>query len=284
MQLYLKKALFAIIILVLPTCIFSQYIPSEILEGFKIQPKLAGNVFYGDLVHIGKTNYTFGIAAEREMKPYLNARFDLNFGSMRGTQINDGQTYFYFNNVFIFYNIGASFRPLDLAFGLFKQRLFNPYIVGQVGAIQYNSKKFVGEAGARSLSVLIPEIETGDVYDETGGFKVAPTVSLGGGVNYYINSHISITAEIIATLPFSDELDLHERWVNPLTGVWTKTADPYDFFYISSLGVTYLFYDSKWKNSPKYNRKAYIRTRSLYKTQKPKKYKRPKRRNTKRYK
>ncbi|TLX72421.1 hypothetical protein E9993_17970 [Labilibacter sediminis] len=275
MQQYLKKALFASIILLLTTSVSSQYRQkrNKFFEGLKVQPKAGINMFYGDLVSESRTNYIFGVAAEKELMPYLNARVDINYGSMKGTQLLDGVElpYAYFNNNFIHFNAGASFRPLDLAYGLFKQRLFNPYVVGQFGMIQYNATEYYGGGGGE---------EPGSIWREVG--EVAPTFSMGGGVNFYFTSHIAFSAEFIGTYAFSDRLDGHDVWYDSENN--TIETDGNDFFYVATLGVTYLINDSQWKNSPKYNRKAYLRTRSLYKKgSNSKKYKRPSKRKTKRY-
>ncbi len=277
MQQHLKKALLACMILLFSVSVSSQYRKKrrQFLEGLKIQPKVGINMFYGDLVSKARTNYMFGIAGEKELMPYLNARVDINAGSMKGTQTlpNSGRTYAYFENSFIQFNIGATFRPLDLAYGLFKQRYFNPYVIGELGMIQYNTDEFFGDAGE------VPNT----LWREVSG--ISPGVSFGGGLNFYINSHISVTTEFVGTKVFSDKLDGHDVWYS---GFGTDAAkknktDAGDFFYAATIGVTYLFDDSQWRNSPKYNRKTYLRTRSLYKS-KRKKFKRPSRRKTKRYK
>ena len=268
----------ASIIIMISASVFSQYRTKrrQFLEGFKIQPKVGVNMFFGDLVSEGRTNYVFGIAAEKELLSYLNARVDVNYGSMKGTQINDGASapYAYFDNTFIQFSLGATFRPLDLSLGLFKQRLFKPYILAEGGIIQYTATEYWGGAG---------EEPDGSVWREVNG--ASPLVSFGGGVNYYWNSHISITAEIVASMPFTDQLDGHDEWY---TGYGTPeeqavVTEGNDFFYVATLGVTYLFNDSEWRNSPKYNRKAYTKTRSLYRKSRTK-YRRPSKRKSKRYK
>jgi hypothetical protein len=296
MQLYFKKAFFAVVIFSLSTYAYSQHGRTGLLGGFKIQPKAGVNMFFGDLVSESRTKYAFGVNAEREMKPYLNARFDLNFGSMGGTQTDPFslEEIYSFSNIFISYNLGVTLRPLDLALGLYKQRLLNPYVIGQLGLLQYKTEKHIGPSAINSFINFGEKEDFGEygffVKDsegakfETGGYRVTPIFSLGGGASLYINSHVSITIEHIATQVFTDNVDLHKAWYNANTQTWVKTDSQVDFYYISTLGVTYLFNDSKWKNSPKYSRKGYLRTKSLFKFKKPSKYKRPKRRKTKRYK
>jgi hypothetical protein len=272
MQQYLKKAFFALIIFFITVSASSQYRKrNQFLEGFKIQPKAGINMFYGDLVSEARTNYTFGVAAEKELSTYWNARIDLNYGAMKGTQLgySSDDTYAYFENTYIHFNAGATFRPLDAAYGLFKQRRFNPYIIGQLGLMQFSTTEYWGAASGNT---------EGSIWREVN--EMAPTFSMGGGLNIYYSSQISISAEFIGTYVFNDRVDAHDVWYKG-DGTEVETDDS-DFFYVASIGITYLISDSKWKNSPKYNRKAYLRTQSLYKVG-TKKYKRPSRRKTKSY-
>ncbi|MGQ1787089.1 outer membrane beta-barrel protein [Saccharicrinis sp. GN24d3] len=263
------------IILMFSVSVFSQYRTKrrQFLEGFKIQPKAGVNMFFGDLVSEDRTNYVFGVAAEKELLPYLNARADLNYGSMKGTQLfaETNLPYANFDNSFIQFSLGATFRPLDLSLGLFKQRLFKPYIIGQAGILQYSATEYWGEAGHG---------EAGTVWREVSG--ASPVISFGGGVNYFWNSHISVTAEFVGSAIFGDEVDGHKEWYS-VDGSVTYPTDSNDFFYVATLGITYLFDDSQWRNSPKYNRKAYLKTRSLYKRSRTK-YRRPSKRKTRLYK
>lgn len=221
-------------------------------------------MFFGDLVSESRTNYVFGVVAEREYTSYLNARIDLNYGSMKGTQINEGNTlpYATFENTFIQLGLGATFRPLDYAYGLFKQRFFNPYIIGQLSLIQYNATEYNGP-----MNINPP----GEIWRERSG--IAPGVSFGAGLNYYMSNRLSLTVEAIGTAVFGDELDAHKDWEDGAGNIHPTEGN--DFFYVATLGATYLFDDSQWKNSPKYNRKAYLKTRSLFKSSSTK-YKRPK--------
>ncbi len=278
---YLNKALLACIIILFCTPAFSQFRrkQNEFLKGLKIQPKAGLNMFFGDLVSESRMNYVFGVVGEKELMPFLNARIDVNYGSMKGTQINPDYVdpYATFENTFIQFNVGASFRPLDLAYGLFKQRLFNPYVIGEFGIIQFSATEYWGPGGPTEY------VEPGSVWREVSG--ITPGISFGGGVNFYYSSHLSFTLEFIGTKAFSDQLDGHDEWYARYgePEQYTVTTDASDFFYVGTVGVTYLFDDSQWKNSPKYNRKAYLRTRSLYKSNRGKKYKRPSKRKTKRY-
>ncbi len=274
MQQYLKKALFASIIIFISVSASGQYTKiTKFLEGLKIQPKVGFNMFYGDLVSEARTNYTFGVASEKELTRYLNIRLDINYGSMKGTQTSTGSEfpYAYFDNTYIHFNAGITFRPLDLAFGLFKQRRFNPYIIGQAGLMPFSASEYYGASSG---------FEAGSLWRKASG--KAPTFSMGGGLSIYYSSRLSFTAEFVGTYAFNDQLDAHDEWYDALGETHVTAGN--DFFYVATVGMTYLFDDSQWKNAPKYNRKAYLRTRSLYKNKSSGKYKRPKRRKTKRYK
>jgi len=272
MQQYLKRALFAGILLYFTTSSFGQYYKrNKFLEGFKLQPKIGFNMFYGDLVSEKRTKYTLGVAAEREFKTYLNARIDLNYGSMQGTQLLPEYNipYATFKNSYIHFNIGATFRPLDLAYGLFKQRRINPYIIGQLGIMPFSATEYWGEGSGNT---------DGSIWRKVNG--MAPTFSMGGGAAIYLNSRLSLNLEFIGTYSFNDQLDGHDVWYKD-NGEEVQT-DGNDFFYVGTIGLSYLFSDSRWKNSPKYNRKAYLRTKSLYKVS-GKKISRPKRPKRRRY-
>lgn len=293
MQQYLGKTTITCLIILLSTSINAQYKKKhQFLEGFKVQPKVGFNMFYGDLVSTERTRYIFGVNAEKELNEYLNARFDLSMGSMKGSQqMSSGDVYAYFVNEFAQYNFGATFRPLDLAYGLFKQRRFNPYIIGQIGVIQWKAREFFGNA-AHSNDYLAwrgigydPIDTNGDGYDDNfernGTWGFAPTITGGFGCAVFVNSRISINAEWNGTYAFTDELDAHAEWTDNEGNVHQTAGN--DFFYLGTIGVTYLFDDSQWRNSPKYNRKAYLRTKSLYKPS-SKKHRRPSKRKSKRYK
>ena len=95
--------------------------------------------------------------------------------------------------------------------------------------------------------------------------KSGVTPSLGGGfgVSYWINPKWSVNIEYIGTVPFTDELDAHSVWYNdPINEVGLHHTDANDFYYTATIGLTYIINDSRWKNEPKYNRKAYLKTRN----------------------
>ncbi len=230
----------------------------RIWEGFSVTGRAGANYFYGDFVDEGRTHITLGAVAEKELNTYLSGRVSIMGGKMSGVQFaaDDGVKNAWFDNAYTELNFGASFRPLNILLGYFKQRSFNPYVIGQVGALYYNATKYWGV-----YSNGFPDFEYGDVWNEASG--VTATVSGGLGISYWISSQLSINLEAIGTVPFSDELDAHKEYELPGGGV--KQTESNDFYYTTSVGVTFLIDDSRWKNAPKYNRKAYLKTRSQYK-------------------
>nr|WP_321451805.1 hypothetical protein [uncultured Carboxylicivirga sp.] len=226
---------------------------STFWDGVRLTPRAGINMFYGDLVDQSRTSYTLGGVAEKELMPSLSARVQLMGGNMKGEQINGDQDelYAYFKNYYADFMVGASFKPLDLAVGYFKQRTFNPYLFGQFGVMYYNTKTWYGPAG------YIPNT----LRHQVSG--ITPTVSGGIGFSVWINSVVSVNAEYIASMPFSDMVDGHKEWMydGPDGNVIVVQTDASDFYYTATLGVSFLLKDSKWKNEPKYNRKAYLKTR-----------------------
>ncbi|MCT4647467.1 MAG: hypothetical protein N4A74_20945 [Carboxylicivirga sp.] len=232
----------------------------KIWEGFSVTGRAGANYFYGDLVDDGRTNISLGFTAEKELTTFLSARASIMGGMMSGTQhaysggVSDpNSVYAYFDNIYTEFNVGATFKPLNILVGYFKQRSFNPYVIGQVGMIYYSASEYYG-AGSGN-----PD---GSKWRDKSG--ISPSFSGGFGLSYWINSQWSVNLEAVGTLPLSDELDAHSEWTNG-AGEIIKT-DANDFYYTTSIGITFLIDDSRWKNEPKYNRKAYLKTRSQYKS------------------
>jgi len=223
----------------------------QIWEGFSISGQAGANHFFGDLVDNGKTNVTLGVVAEKELTSFLSARASIMGGAMSGTQISytSDDPYAYFNNIYTEFNVGASFKPLNLLVGYFRQRSFNPYIIGQVGTIYYSASEYYGAGSG---------FEDGSLWREKSGMTAS--ISGGGGLSFWINSQWSVNVEAIGTFPTTDELDAHSQWTGG-DGTIHQT-DANDFYYTTTVGIRYLINDSKWKNEPKYNRKAYLKTRS----------------------
>ncbi|MCU4175929.1 outer membrane beta-barrel protein [Carboxylicivirga sp. N1Y90] len=228
---------------------------STIWEGVRVTPRVGVNVFFGDLVDKSRTSYSFGGVAEKELTPYLSARVQLMAGNMKGEQTyaDTDELYTYFSNFYTDFMVGASFRPLDLALGYFKQRSFNPYIVGQVGIIYHSTDTHYGPHG----------FDPNTLRHSVSG--VSPSFGAGVGLSYWLNSRMNVNVEFIGALPFTDMIDGHKEWYSGTPGniVKVNETDPFDAYYTASVGVSFLLNDSKWKNEPKYNRKAYMKTRKM---------------------
>lgn len=222
-------------------------------EGTTVGPRAGINLFYGDLVDQSRTSYTFGGIAEKEISKYISARLQLNMGQMKGQQIDfkSQEIYAYFKNFYTELSIGASFRPLNLMLGYYKQRSFNPYVIGQFGIVQYSTKEWYGPGSNETPDELWRQFS-----------QISPIVTGGAGLSYWVNSRISANIEFTGTLPFTDLLDGHQEWADNFGNI-TQT-DANDFYYTAMVGITFLIDDSKWKNEPKYNRKAYLKTRNQY--------------------
>ncbi|MBS2212424.1 hypothetical protein KEM09_13490 [Carboxylicivirga mesophila] len=229
----------------------------KIWEGFSVTGRVGANHFFGDLVDDGRTHLSLGINADKELNTFLTARASIMGGKMSGTQYTTGnQENAWFDNIYTEFNVGATFRPLNILLGYYKQRTINPYVIGQIGALYYNATKYWGVYGGNFGQ------DFGSVWNETSG--ITPTFSGGFGLSLWLNSQWSINIEGIGTFPFTDELDAHKEYELPGGGVVQTEAN--DFYYTTSIGITYLIDDSRWKNEPKYNRKAYLKTRSQYRS------------------
>lgn len=235
--------------------------PLRLWEGFRVIPKAGVNIFYGDLVDESRTSYSGGIAAEKELYPYLSGRVQIMAGQMKGTQVmpTNNLVYAYFDNFYTDVTFGASFKPLELAYGYYKQRMVSPYVFAQLGVVLYNAKEYYGPASG---------FEPNSLWRETG-MKVAPLVSGGLGTQIRLNAQWGINVEFAAYKPFTDLLDGHKVWYDN-QGNEVET-DAGDFYYTGTVGVSYLIKDNRWRNHPKYNRKAYMNTKKNYSTNKKKK-------------
>ncbi len=139
------------------------------------------------------------------------------------------------------------------------------YILAQFGINYFTATEKYGEgAGTFQSWERNPpgEPRDGEVWHKKSG--ITPLVSMGGGLSYFVNPRFRIRAEVIANKPFSDELDGHKEWEDN-EGVIHKT-EAGDFYYTAALGATIIINDSKWKNEPKYARKAYTKLRKFRST------------------
>ncbi|MCU4157723.1 hypothetical protein J1N10_17240 [Carboxylicivirga sp. A043] len=229
----------------------------KIWEGFSVTGRVGATHYFGDLVDDGQTHFAAGFVGEKELNTFLGGRLSLMGGKMSGTQNSSaGTKNGWFENTFTELSAGVSFKPLNVLLGYYKQRAFNPYLVANVGALYFSATKYWGVYGNN-----FPGVEYGDVWNEVS--KVTATASGGIGLSYWINSQWSVNIEAIGTVPFTDDLDAHSSYELP--GGGTVVTENNDFYYVTSVGLTFLIDDSRWKNEPKYNRKAYLKTRSQYK-------------------
>ncbi|NPA38060.1 MAG: hypothetical protein GXO47_14550 [Chlorobi bacterium] len=228
-----------------------KYRAHSIWDGFSVSPMVGINMFYGDLVDNSRTSYSGGAIAEREISPYLSARLQLMAGKMKGAQYtNNDLLSADFTNMYVDFAMGVKFKPLDVIYGYFKERPFNPYIFGQVGIIYYNATEKFYEGYPVPYR---PDREASGM---------SPIVSFGPGLSYWVSPRISVRAELNGVYVFGDEVDAHKEWENQEGDIFDTNSN--DYYYTITAGVTYLINDAKWKNMPKYSRKAYLKTREKY--------------------
>ncbi len=239
-------------------------------EGLSITPKGGYNMFFGDLVDQSRGSFSLGVMAEKELTGTLSARTQLIGGMMQGTQINptSNTAYASFDNIYTEFSLGAAYRPLNELWGYFKQRKFQPYVHLNLGLVYYNATEYWGPASGNI---------DGDVWRKAA--EMAPLISGGAGTSFWISPILSANLELTGTRPFSDKMDVHDEWYDLAGG--THITDDQDFYYTLTAGITILIKESRLKNDPKYNRRAYLKMRSFYqyKSRKRKSFaKRPKRR------
>jgi hypothetical protein len=261
-------------LLVVSTTLFSQYRRNrfDLTEGLHIAPMVGANFFFGDLVDKSRTSYSVGVVAEREMTNFLNARASLTLGQMKGKQIaywTNNLTYADFKNYYGELMVGVSLKPWDLAFGYFRQRTLSPYINGMLGVNFFTTTEWYREGS---------DFPNGSIKSDLT--QVAPVVSIGGGIAYYINSSMKFHLEVHPYYAFNDNLDGHEYWFSNPTDPTKHYTKDNDFYYTAMAGISYTIKDSRWRNEPKYSRKAYLKSKNYNKvnTKKRSSYKRPKRR------
>jgi hypothetical protein len=230
----------------------------NLMDGTRLTPMGGVNAYFGDLVDKSRTSYSFGASFEREMSRVVNARVHLMAGQMKGEQVPD-QMYARFENQYIEFGAGATLRLMDLAYGYFRQRTLNPYLIGQIGINYFDATEWYGPAAGNypDWHPNAGESRDGDIWRTASG--ITPIITLGGGLSYWLNPRISIRGEFLANQPFSDLMDAHEEWQRG-DGTIVKTDD-IDFYYTATLGVSIVIQDNRWRNEPKYNRKSYIKIR-----------------------
>lgn len=227
--------------------------PFNVIDGLSVTPKGGLNVFFGDLVDQSRASYSFGVLADREMSKYLSARAQLMGGSMQGEQINPIMLtpYATFDNFYLEFTLGGTYRPLNHILGYFKERTLQPYALLQLGLIYYDATEYWGPASGN--------VE-GTIWRQAT--EIAPIVGAGGGFSYWISPNLSANFEFYGTLAFSDRLDVHDVWYDHAGN--ENTTDPYDFYYTVTAGVSYLIQDSPFRNDPRFNRRSYNKTRKFF--------------------
>ncbi len=271
-----KKWLLLVIAFIISTSVYSQYrrgysnVPFDLPAGLSLTASFGPNVFYGDLVNKGRFGHSFSLRLDREMSQLISARAQLIGGNMQGTQIHplpisispgepatSGHAYAEFDNLYVEFSLGATYRPLNHFLGYFKERTAQLYALAQVGAVYYNADEYW-----RPASSMTPGSDPGNKWRNATG--VAPTVGAGGGVSFWITPKLSANVEFVGTLAFSDKLDAHDVWYSSYPDGEVYDTDPFDFYYTATFGVTYLFKDSPFSNEPRFNRKSYTKTRKFF--------------------
>lgn len=231
----------------------------DFAAGLTLTPKAGVNLFFGDLVDASRENFSFGVTADREMLEFLTLRTSLMGGQMSGKQIYPGleTPYASFENTYLDFHIGGTYKPLDQFLGYFKERTLEPYALLQGGFIYYSSTETWGPA-----SESTPGANPGQEWRSASG--IAPVVSAGGGVNLWINPSFSANIEFHGNLAFTDKLDAHDTWRDSYPDGELHTTAPNDFYYVVTAGVIFTMADSKLKNHPKFNVNSYRKTRKFY--------------------
>lgn len=233
--------------------------PFNVIDGLSVTPKGGFNVFFGDLVDQSRASYSFGVLADREMSRYLSARAQLMGGKMQGEQLSKSLNvpYATFDNFYMEFTVGGSYRPLNHVLGYFKERAVQPYALLQAGLIYYDATEYWGPASFSTVGA-----QPGEIWRQVT--EIAPIVGAGGGFSYWISPNLSANFEFYGTLAFSDRLDAHDVWYDRWPDGNERTTDPYDFYYTLTAGVSYTIQDSPFRNDPRFNRRSYNKTRKFF--------------------
>lgn len=257
------RSIFLLLIL-----LFADSMPGEgqrrsgfnLIEGMTITPRGGYNLFYGDLVDKSRGSYSAGILADRELTKFISARSQLIGGTMQGRQIQSGSTYAEFDNFYTEFTVGGAYRPLNHLLGYFKERTFQPYGHLNTGVVYYNATEYWGPAASGA--------PTGDEWRSATG--VAPVISMGGGADIWISPTITANIELSGSLPFTDQMDVHDVWYNSYED-WQNNVDPhstapYDFYYNITVGISITLNESEFRNHPKYNRQSYLKRQKFFRS------------------
>jgi hypothetical protein len=222
------------------------------------------NMFYGDLVDKSTIGFSFGLDLDKEIHKYFTVRTNLTFGKMQGTQLygtDKSLTFANFKNTYFEWTIGGTYNILNQIYGYFRERTVQPYLLLQLGLIYSNATEYWG------LDEYIAANKGDNVWRKVSG--IAPVTGFGGGALFWINPRWQVNLEFYGTYAFSDKLDGHDYWYmldNDLTTFKTnekhKTKSN-GFYYTATIGATYLFGISDFKNDFSYNRKSYEKNRKI---------------------
>jgi hypothetical protein len=251
-----KSLILILVALLVASSINAQYRKrgwEKFKEGLSITPKGGYNMFFGDLVDESRGSFSLGAMAEKELTETLSARTQLIGGMMQGTQVlpTSNQVYASFENTYVEFTVGGAYRPLNQILGYFKQRKFQPYAHLNLGLVYFNATEYWGSGSGN------PD---GEVWRKAA--EMAPVITAGGGTSYWITPIISANLELTGALPFTDRMDVHDEWYDGAGN--THVTDDLDFYYTLTAGITILLKESRLKNDPRYNRRAYLKMRSFY--------------------
>jgi len=266
-----KKCLLAILLIIFVNfSVYSQYrrnTAPKFSDGLSIAGKGGINMFYGDLVDNSRSSYSFGVSLDKEIHKLFSVRTQIMAGKMKGVQMSQmpGETHLpfaSFKNFYAEFTVGGTYSILNHALGYYRERVVQPYVLLQLGAIYYDATEYWEQ------KKYIEWYGTNFWRDASG---ISPVASIGGGAVFWIlHPRLKATLEFYGTYVLGDKVDAHDVWwMIPHEDIIYKTSHN-DFYYIGTLGVSFLFNASKFKNDFKYNRKTYNRNRK-YLSQKSKK-------------
>ncbi|MGM0378021.1 MAG: hypothetical protein ACQEQ0_14730 [Bacteroidota bacterium] len=231
----------------------------NLTEGMTITPRGGYNLFFGDLVDKSRGSYSGGVLVDRELTRFLSARSQLIGGVMQGTQVQSDMVYAEFDNFYTEFTVGGAYHPLNHLLGYFRERTFQPYAHLNTGLVYYNATEYWGKAS---------DGPTGEEWRSASG--VSPVISLGGGADIWINPVITANIEISGSLPFTDQMDVHDVWYNSYedwqNNVNPHSTEPYDFYYNITVGISITLNNSEYNNHSKYNRRSYLKTQKFYRS------------------
>ena len=256
-----KKRLLLILIVLLTIDVYSQYrnrSKSTFDQGLSVTGKAGTNIFYGDLVDKERFGVSVGVTLDKEIHKYFTLRGQIELGEMQGTQkyqADLSRDYAKFKNFHVELTFGGTYRPLNHFLGYFKERTFQPYVLLQAGFLYFNATEYW------CLKEDIEYYNT-NIWRTATGF--APVVGLGGGASIWLNPRLKANIEFYGTFALSDKLDAHEDWTMRPNEEDVHVTDNNDFYYIGTVGFTYLINDSRFRNDFRHGRKSYTKNKGFF--------------------